>query len=64
MTTHSPSAVVNKFPDAALLTQNTNEGTPVVVSATVNAAPPINGESCAGHSCRKVKLAVVTGPPP
>jgi hypothetical protein len=67
------------FPDAALLTQNAansangtltitytiNGGTPIVVSATVNAAPPINGASCTAFTpAEKVKLSQVTGLPP
>jgi hypothetical protein len=68
-----------QFPDAALLTQNAansangtltitytiNDGTPIVVSATVSAAPPINGASCTAFTpAEKVKLSLVTGLPP
>lgn len=62
--------------DAALLTQNAansangtltitytvNGGTPIVVSASVNAAPPINGASCTAFTpAEKLRLAGVIG---
>lgn len=68
-----------QFPDAALVTENAansangtltitytiNDGTPIVVSATVNAAPPINGASCQAFTpAEKVKLAALSGLPP
>jgi hypothetical protein len=67
------------FPDAALVTENAansangtltitytiNDGTPIVVSATVNAAPPINGASCTAFTpAEKVKLSLLSGLPP
>jgi hypothetical protein len=67
------------LPSAALLTEGAgnssngtlsitytlNDGTPIVVTATVDAAPPINGASCQAFTAgEKLKLAAISGLPP
>jgi hypothetical protein len=71
-------SVGESFPDAALITQNAasssngtlvitytiNDGEEITVSALVNAAPPINGNSCQTFTpIEKGKLSVLDGLP-
>lgn len=47
------------------ITYTINNGSEITVTATVNAAPPINGASCSTFTpAQKVILAAVTGLPP
>jgi hypothetical protein len=47
------------------ITYTLNNGTPIVVTASVNAAPPINGASCSTFTApEKVVLATISGLPP